>query len=355
MELVKKKGPICAVFLIIFAIGTTALFSINLQPIEKIEFSPNTELPQLARSFCVTENGTVVIPDAKAGEIKVYERNGKYLEFIKSVGQKGMGADQFAEPIYCSYNNDGKLVVYDIGQRKVLIYDNAVRVCEIYCPWGGSDFKLVGNTLFIAGYTEDANRKPWDFYAVDILSKEVTYLLPSYLKYGLKSEGEYKSAYESKNNFQAIGINGWFDIQGQSSYFVWEGDINAIKLDINSGASRTFNSQKPAHYIKPYVSDALIKGRMTKDAKTIRDERSKLTYARNLLVTDKYVIIICEGPIKDNYWMQFYTLSGQPVGNEVRVPGPADYRMHFDKDTNCLYFLSQSTDGKYYINKYAIK
>ena len=84
-KFVKHTAKYIALLSIIFIFFSTnaLLLGQGVKLIEKIKFSPETELPLKSIAFCVTEDEVFIIPDYQAGNIKVYEINGKYLELIK--------------------------------------------------------------------------------------------------------------------------------------------------------------------------------------------------------------------------------------------------------------------------------
>lgn len=363
------KSKLSALVLVFVLVAcTNALLSNNIKLIERIEISPEPEPLLKTHSFCVTDDGIFIVPDYQAGNIKVYEKNGKILECVNTIGRKGYGPGEFSKPSICFYNNDeNKFGVMDIGIRKIFIYYRIgridfERIDEVFCRKLGDDIQLQGNRLFIAGYLPDPGGNPYDFYYIDLTNNQTTFLLPSYYKYGLKSLREYENQFRKKTDFHSIGINGWFDIYRDDAYFVWEGNLKIIKLNIVSKeiTPDTFGIQ-PLHYVKPYASQELIESRRKLDLKRHLGEKTKMSYVRDIFVSSKYVLLIYEGPTSQdntaNSWLQFYTLDGNFI-NELPIPGRPNWIMHFDKEGNFLYSLiSQSLDENsfdYHLIKYAI-
>jgi len=93
------------------------LAAINIEQEEKILLSENVILQSVA-SFCVTEDNQFLIVDAKAKDIKIYDKDGK-LNYI--LGREGYGPDEFALPLFSHYNN-GKFLVLDVQQNKIFFY-----------------------------------------------------------------------------------------------------------------------------------------------------------------------------------------------------------------------------------------
>ena len=353
-----------AVFFILSNASGTLLSAGDIKFIEKVKLANTPEPLQYSWAFCVTDDELVIIPDFQAGNIKIYEGNG---EFLDSIGQKGYGKDEFVKPTFCFYDKvEDKLAVMDHGLRKIFIYlqmgrTDFERVNEVSCWRGADGIQLSNDRLFISGYKAGPNNEHYDFYSIDLRNNETAFLLPSYRKYGLSSPGEHARQFFENLDIPKIGIRGWFDIYRDDAYFVWEGSLKIIKLNIETGeiGPASFGTQPP-HYIKPHASPELREVYRTMNTKGIENEKAKMSYVRHLFTSPKYVIVIYQGPSAQgnasNYRIQFYTLDGDFI-NDSPIPGQPDRRMWFDKDTYTLYSLvnkSGEGDEGYFILKYKI-
>ena len=106
---------------------------------------------------------------------------------------------------------------------------------------------------------------------IDLTNDQTTFLLPSYHKYGLKSFDEYETKYHRKSDIRTIGIVVFFDIQGDDVYFVWEGDLKILKINMKSG-KLVFFGKKPSHYIKPFATKEMSEARRNRNANFVREE-----------------------------------------------------------------------------------
>ena len=344
-----SAAKLMALLVIAIVVNTTEVFGVAIIFQKKIMLSQETSMLQGPGGFCVTEDGMFLIPDYKEGNVKIYENNGK---FIGSFGRKGQGPGEFVDPYSCFFNRDGgNFCVLDLSLKKIFFYERKgktqfKRIKEIFFPWGGNDFQMGNNKLFISGYKCDRDSNPFDLYYIDLTNNQTTFLLPSYYKYGLQSYREYEIFYKRKKDIPSIGIWASFDIQGDDIYFAWEGDLRIIKLNIKSGAM-TFFGKKTPNYVKPYASKKIHEAFLTRDFNSVRSERSKMSYVRNVFTSSKYVLVIYEGPAKEgraaNIWLQFYTLTGDFIKEEL-IPEKAGYYMYFDKDEHVLYSLSSELD-----------
>jgi hypothetical protein len=366
---------------------TSNTFGVNLKYLEKIDFASEVELLSTPYSFCVTDDELYMIPDPEAGNIKIYGRKGTSLELVKIIGKKGFGSGELVKPTYCFYSKEeNKFGVFDYVKRYIYIYDrigglNFELVKAIYCRALGYDARLRVNKLLISGYLDDQNGNPYDFYYVDIgesikgdsgksyktlTNYEPTFLLPSYVKYGLNSFSQYNTEYSKKPNIKAIGVKGWFDMHGDDVYFAWEGDRRIIKLNINSKKWTSLRKEisQESNYKKPSASAEYVKAWRLRDFKTVREEQlSKMSLVRNIFASSHYVLVIYQGPIlpgRESFWCQFFTLAGDFI-KEVPILNPPGLEMwfEFDKDKNILHSLSLGKDKekdkkRYFILKHEI-
>jgi hypothetical protein len=331
---------------------------------ERLEFFPGLT-PSNPGSLCVTEEEFFIIPDYGAGDIKIYEKKGTSLRWVKAIGRRGYGPGELAKPSYSFYDKvEGQLAIMDFGRKKILIFHRIVDefklVKEIPCGTGAWDIKLGGKRLFISGYITDPDKNPYDFYFIDITNDKITYLMPSHYKYGLKSFLEYEKEYRNKRDIQAIGVAGWFDIHGDNVYFSWEGNLKVRKLNFVSGEiDETPFGNKKTNYVESTKSEfkELLNAYKKKDLNLTMEERKKRSYVKNILTTSNHVLVIYGGAGGQGNWMQFYSFDGRFL-KEVSIPGQTDgAKMWMDKEKQILYTLSSESkvgSNQYFILKYAI-
>lgn len=376
----KSLGKYAALLLAasLFFVTTPPTFgAVNVKVIEKFKFSTGDEFPKVPLSLSVTEDGLIIIPDILSGDVKIYENVGDALKLIKTLGRKGFGIDEFIRPAYCFYDKDsGKFGLIDYGKAEIVIYDRIGRLefrhtYSASCPYKGHDIQLInGNIILVSGYKLDQNGKPYDLYYYrlndlpsdlqqdkqdNLADVQPTFLLPSYLKYDLNNPQEYTTKLLVEDEITSIGTEGWFDVQGESIYFVWEGDLRILKMNINSMERPIVFGQKTPRYIKPSFSEEVLNVRRSGDRKKFQSEMDRKSYIRNLFANQKFVIVVLEGPGKSNLWLQFYSLDGDLLKEEPLPgqPGPG-WVMAFDKDNDILYSLSLKENNDAYFLKYKI-
>lgn len=351
----KRRWSILSFLLIII---NTGILGIKIDLEKRIKLSEKVLL-QFPRSFCVTEDNLVLVVDFKAGDVKIYNSRG---EFVKTLGRKGYGPNEFAQPYFCSYTNR-KLIISDTGQRRIFFYDRKdkfdfVRTKEIIPPSIGFQFSLNNNKLYITGHTHDKDNKPNEFYMIDLKkTNHYTYFLPGQLKFGFKSIEEYNTKLLRKPELSVIGTRAQFDIHGNFAYYFWEGDLKIFRINLKTKDIETFGEKGP-DYIKPYASKKLIEAFKTRQFALIRKERKKMNYVKNIFTTQKHVLLIYEVFDKNHdepgYMIQFYTLDGNFV-KEQRIPGKVSWVMFFDKQKNVLYSKGFKEDEKFNYTHYILK
>lgn len=365
----KKTRFVSFSWLILWAVlfSTSALFGVKVELIGEIKIPTEPEPIKKTFSFCVTEDELFIIPDYEAGNIKIYEKMGASLELVNTIGQKGFGEDNLGEPAYCFYDKDEqKFGFIDYGRRKIFLYDRIGRIkfkrsYEAFCLRLGNDIHLIKDKLLISGYREGDDGKPYDLYSINISHGINTFLLRTYQKYGLKPVDENTAILLKKS----IGMNGWFDVQGNDVYYLWEGDLRIIKLNIESNEWVAFTPKVECNYVKPKVSMDILDYRLKRDFKAAKQERDKMYLAKGIFTSNKYVIVVYQLPINQtkidaNLWLQFYTLDGgflseSPLSAKEGAPTS---RMWFDKNKEILYSLSSQSDGNgenYFVLTYKIK
>lgn len=346
---------------IIFSVFTTSsLFGGEVKLLEKLKLPPGAEPLQRALDFCVTDDELLMIPDYDAGNIKIYEKRGAALELVNTIGREGFGMDDLGEPAYCFYNkNESKFGFIDYGLRKVIVYDRIGRLefnrnldQEFLCLRLGYDIQLKGDKLFISGYRESDDGKPYDLYYIDIKKGNSEYLVRSYQKYELSPKNEDEAIFLKKG----IGVKASIDVQGDNVYFAWEGNLRIIRLNIETKEWFAFRPEEECNYIRPRLSEEVLAKRAVGDFDAALREREKMCLVRNLFVDEKNVLVVYEVPLspgkESNFWLQFYTLEGEFI-NEKPIPDQPNRRMAFDKERNILYSLVNK-EGEYFVLKYKI-
>jgi hypothetical protein len=356
-------------FLFIFLLLIPNLsFGQDIQLTETIKVDPTANLQVTPWSFCVTEDELFLLPDYQAGTIKIFGKDGDFLKFIKAFGRSGIGKEEFSRPMYCFYSqSQSKLGVIDYGVRKVFFFDRSGKIDFapikiVNCPRLGYDMELAGDgkQLVISGYITNKKDRSFDLYSLNIENGQINYLLPSHEKYNLKTNEDFVLEFREKQTLPAIGIKAFMDIQGDDLFFVWEGALRIIKLNLRSRETSVFG-QKTSHYIKPdasRLSYSYVRG----DFETTWKEQKKTAYVRNIFATPRHVFLVYEMAKSNNsnismFRLQKYTPEGDFLGDDS-FPGNPGLQMWFDEENYELYAFSEQSEGDnraFAILKYKIK
>jgi len=291
-------------------------------------------------SFCVTGEKDFIIVDYKAGDVKVFNKNGSH---IQTIGRKGYGPNEFAEPFFAFYNNE-TLTVTDVEQRKIFFYQRKgksgfVRVKTLTTMSVGKENYLDGNNIYIAGFAKDKDGIPHEFFRININTNDRSFFLPGHLKYGLSSLAQYKTELFKKREIGCIGTGGMFDIEGGFAYYVWEGDLKILKINLKTKAIKSFGKKMP-HYVTPYATPKLINAYYSRNGKYVVSQRSKMSYVRNIIATKKFILLFYFSPDKERNktrpFVQFYTLDGKFI-REQSLEKFNSSMLAFDETKNILY------------------
>ncbi|MCI0470132.1 MAG: hypothetical protein L0Y73_00575, partial [Candidatus Aminicenantes bacterium] len=324
----KTKVVVIVLGLVIGILGSIdGLCEVRIELSERIKIPDYAEFPANPWSLCVTEDEVFIVPDYNEGTIKTFVKNNGTLERGAIIGQKGYKTGELGAPAYCFYEKD-RLAVLDRELRKIFFYDRIGRVDfkrdpvkEIYCLRLGYDIQLSAERLFISGYIEDQNENPYDLYYINTKTDGTKFLLPFYEKYGIKPD-DRQGEMDRKI---AIGVKGWFDIQGENIYHIWEGDLRIIKLNINALLITQVFGYKTVHYKQPRVTESLLENSLKGSFEQVAKERDRFSYVKELVVNSKYILVVYdEPPSKKNpgrkTWLQAYNTADGTFKNEMPIP-----------------------------------
>jgi hypothetical protein len=322
-------------------------------------------------SFTVTEDNLICVTDYKAANIKIFTTKG---DFVKAFGMRGSGPNEFFGPFFIDYYKS-RFAILDIEKRRIFIYKRKEQdrmqfqeIKQILCIAGGDQVHVLDEQILVAGFKEDNDGSCFDLYAKNLNNDFVTYLLPSQVKYGLDSYSTRAFLNEYRNNpkITTIGIGGYCDWFGEHAYYLWEGDLRIIDVNLKTKKITTFGN-KTKSYTTPDPSTRMknaYKSLMldSESKKLYHQERQKLTYINGIFTGKNFVSVFYTQPIKNNMAynliFQFYTPDGKFIGevNKGEVEFPPS--IYFKKDENKLFVLTfeeTNDDEIFYISTYKIE
>jgi hypothetical protein len=164
----------------------------------------------------------------------------------------------------------------------------------------------------------------------------------THTRFGFDNVGDYK---KNEDDISVIGIGGYCDWHRDHAYFVWKGDLNVHKININTKKRTTFG-HKTANYRQPVATEKLkslygIRSKLNEYVEEIK----KFSYVYGVFVTDDYIMTTYEkvlepGEKYQERMLQFYTPDEKFI-NEVIIPCEGAGGIFFSKDkkNNILYLF----------------
>jgi hypothetical protein len=357
-----RKSLLSLITLFTFAL---CCYPLDIKKIEEIPLQQDKILIQRAMSFCVQKEENYFLVDYKARDIKVFNKQGK---FIQVWGKQGLGPLEFGKPCLLEYR-EPYLAIMDLGKRKFMIYSeennpNFSPIKEFYSPNMGTDMKLCGDKLLISGSKADRDDKLYDLYIYNFQTGSTDFLIPLEEKYGYTSFKQYKSRYDRE--LLALSDNSYCDLYKNFAYYVWTGDLRVIRVDLKEKKKVVFG-HKTKNYTKLKMTKTMREDYLNVNMKAYLEYR-KFSFLTGIIADENFVgVFYCNfqetKPGWQNY-IQFYSPEGIFL-HEKELPGGVNNDnypinpFYYSQKTKILYFLSQ-TIGKdlndiYSIIKYKIQ
>jgi len=352
----KKASSLFFLFLIYNFLSAT-----EIKLIRKIDISQKEKYLNIS-DLAVTDDEVFIFTDAKESNIKLYNNKG---EIIKIWGQRGPGPDELNFPSKCDFNSPF-FALLDTGKMRVYIYryvkDNLLllkKLNSILCVGCVSPIKIYKKDIIIASYTRDKNNKKYNLYMKNFNGKNTRYLLPHFLKWGFKSEGEYQREYEIIPKYATPFVD--FDVAENCVYYAWEGLLKIIKINLKTKEIHFFGKETE-NYTRPKPTKKIVKAFEERKVKLIEKEREKMSWVIGVFADKDFIGVLYNNfDKKTSLWKaicQFYKPDGEFMG-EYHLPDAVDYSIYgpkhfYDKINNNLYILSRKLNEESYLDEYQI-
>jgi len=349
------------IFILIFPllVMTNLSFGLEVKLVKRFLLSQEKTILMSISCFAVTEDEMLILPDVKDGNIKFYDNTGN---LIKIWGRRGPGPDEFQSPMYCDYQKP-YYIHLDLGKMRISIYKRAerakfVRINEILCVGCFSDVRLLNKNVLVAGNKEDSNGNKFALYVKDFEDKETHYLLPSYVKYGFKSAYGFDRKY---GEISPIGVTAHFHVHGDYVYYVWEGRLRIVRINLKTKKMGTFG-QETKNYVRPKVTKGILEARRIRKGIIERKEKEKMSWVTGVFADEDFIGLIYTNFDKvSSLWkafLQLYSPEGELM-SEVALPDAVTYVMggpsnFYKKDDQHLYILSRRLNEEGYMDEYEI-
>ncbi|MGD2085963.1 MAG: 6-bladed beta-propeller [Candidatus Aminicenantes bacterium] len=305
-------------------------------------------------TFRVIEGEYFLLPDRKAGDIKIFNQKG---ELMRVFGRKGPGPNEFISPMYCDYQ-DPYFIVMDWGKRKLMLFEkekdlNFSKISEHLILALAYDLRFINRKkVLISGNKADPDGTYYDLYFFNLENGKADFILLSHDKFGFSSQKEFLN--EHLNKDAPLGIYGYCDYIGEDIYFVWRGNLRILKIDSKSKKFFSFG-KKTDNYIQAQVTPRMLKLYKEKSKEQITENR-KMSFVTGIFADDGFVGLTYTNYRKEvDGWqtiVQFYTPMGKFLMEKI-LPGAIDTSIWpvssfcYHKQTKTLYFLSRTMDEEF--------
>ena len=326
-------------------------FGVDINLIEKITLSQEKDFIQVCVSFAVTADNVFYLSDVKGANIKIFNDKGN-LE--KTWGQKGPGPNEFFAPLACDFHQ-GNLAVMDVTKSRIFILERKGKFGltlkkSLICMSPGLAMTLMDDGILIGSGKTDKSGKNYDLFIQPLDGKEVKFLMPSGIKYGLAPFMDWRKIYQIRPDIDAIGSNGRCDREGENAYYVWEGNLRVITINMKTGLIGSFG-EKTGNYVKPVISKRMIEAKQKLNTKAYHEEKSRMSTVESLFAGSRYVGLLYKSPVKkaanhnassSAFLLQFYTPEGKFL--KETVVSDKYSKMLMEQQGNNVYFLGSFLD-----------
>lgn len=338
-------------------------FAIEVKFVNKILLSQEKYTLFNVVNFVTTEDEMFILLDTKASNIKLYDNGGK---LHRVWGRRGPGPDEFIQPFRCDYQ-EPYFILYDLGKFRLNVYKRAgktkfesVSSTRVNHIW---ECRLWKDKVMIAGYIRKKNGKQYALYMHDLANNKIEYLLPSYMKYGFKSESEYKRKYK---NITPLGSNSYIHCGKEHIYHAWDCRLSIAKINIQTKEIQVFG-KKTRNFKPPKITKAWWKAHRERDSKKVKKEKRRFSFISGLFGDENIM-----GLLYRNYdeelsgWrvaLRLYSAQGdflyEGILSEVVHYPEWSPPFFYNQENGCLYIISKQLTEDFMdrceIVKYKIK
>lgn len=352
-----RKGTVCLMLAFLIFLSGNALMAMKVQLVEKATFRNALEKPQLVGDFCLANNLYVLL-DRQAGLIKIFEKAGKTLDMVSTVGQKSDTFEGLSKPSVSYFDAaSNTLVIFDVGNRKTYFFSQAGKSFDKESlelgNWRGAyDLLLQNGRLYVSGTAEVASEgnKTYELSVVDITNNmNAQYFVTPPMKYGLNQE-KYDETF--KTFLLPLGAKAFVGItDGDIVYYAAEAEYRKmLKIDIFANTISILNTKTPEDTRTVSTASLQELDNLRKSPDVLQYEKKKvqlMPIVRNLFISRNNTIIkIVEGQFagagESSYQVQLF--------NENELKGTAllsgiqpNAKMIYEKTTGRLHILSNDT------------
>jgi hypothetical protein len=356
------------IIVLLFCIGAQHfLMAIEVKPLKKFTLSDKDGIIERGYSFIVTEDDRVLVSDMKAGNIKIYDKNGNRTNVF---GRKGIGPNEFIRPLMSTYRKPYAAFM-DYGRDMIFIYkrkgqDNLEFVQKIFSQYLGYSFLFLDDdTFLIAGDKRSDKNRRYSLYSYNFKNDKCKLILPSEVAYFCSSREVFE-----KDNDERLSFIGYFlfiDASEDYIYLVWKGNYEVIRINRKSMEVSRFGKKSPK-YVKPYYTTEAVKAFRQKNHRLLYKLDRPMSFTHKIFVTkNRNVGVVYTGPYNDNgslpVMLQLYSANGKYLKEVQLINAKASHHyevyFYFKKSNNRFYIMDTETsktfDQTYKIHEFQVE
>jgi hypothetical protein len=284
---------------------------------------------QVANEFSVFDEYFFVV-DTKAANIKIYDKNGKY---IKAFGRKGVGPNEFLDP-RSFVNLNGETIIYDGMQVKLFFYKRKnLKFTYDRAIQSGNRFicgmKYTGNNKILI--EEVSINSVLSFF--DLKTDSLKPLITSAEGFNVKSYKEFGEIFHKK--LLMLSVYNFATKCGEDYFWVPAVDIKILKK--NKKGEIKYFGKKTENYVRPIANNEMREAYKKKQRNKLLELSEKMSFVNGLFcIKGKIVLLYSSYNGKTegrNLYYQLYDKSGKFIKEGLLLKTKADY----DKDIKSFY------------------
>lgn len=125
--------------------------------------------------MAVDEKEMIYVPDSSAGDIKIFNSDGR---LYKTIGRKGLGPVEFISPIRIDLDSE-RICVQDIGQYKYILFDRDFNeITRFFYPMSWHFMLLDRDRIITNEYLRDDNDREFKGVILDFYGNVIKALQP---------------------------------------------------------------------------------------------------------------------------------------------------------------------------------
>jgi len=330
----------------------------------------NNNYIQVVWSFFITDNDFIYILDFKAGNMKVYNNNGK---FLKNIGRKGFGPGEYEHLLASAYKKNN-FYIYDSRKKNIFlyrVYNNNIKLLKTRKFYNDIvDMKILNKKLLLTGnFVKIRNRfeKPTYYTSCiyDFNSEKYNYLLTLGFCNGFKPGDLYKNNIAEK--IFALPMGGYIDSSDKYIFYVKKSKLKIFRINYKTKKTIIFRT-KTKNYIEPVANKEMLNALRIRNDRKYKLLLQKMSFIKNVfVVNNKYVIVLYTNYKKKNdntdIYIQFYDVNGKFIKEKLLLNAKSFYSegiiAYYQKMKKKLYILDTETtedfDQVFRIHKFKIE